>query len=194
MSKGSKAQTRGIVLRRASSGEGSVRVYLYTEALGLVSVIAKSAREERSKLRPHLQVGTYGSYDLVRGSGDWRAVGAVDTRSSYFSFSNNESAKQSAARVLSVLRQLVHGEDPDRELFTIVWRFLEALHTLPEEHIKHIERFAVFSMLSSLGYISTKHPELKTFDCSEQAAAALLSLEGEMVRAIREGFSASGLL
>ena len=51
-----EVHTRAIVIARRSAGEGSVRVSLYTEELGLVSALVTSAREERSKLRPHLMV------------------------------------------------------------------------------------------------------------------------------------------
>ena len=109
MSQSREVHTKGIIINRFSSGEGSVRVHIFTESLGLVGALAKSAREERSKLRPHLTVGTFGNFDLVQGRETWRVTGAVRTKNSYFDLQGNPDAQDMCARVLSLLRQLVRG-------------------------------------------------------------------------------------
>ena len=153
MSRSHDITARGVVVSRAPSGEGSVRVSIFTESLGLVNVLAKSAREERSKLRPHLQVGSYGSYTLVRGLYDWRVTGAVDTENSYFELRGKRYAQTAGARVVGVVRQLVHGEEKNAELFEALWFFLYALGTLSEDEVKTAEHLAVVRILSALGYV-----------------------------------------
>lgn len=195
MSKVHDVQTRGIVISRFSSGEGSVRVHVYTEALGLVSALAKSAREERSKLRPHLTVGTFGHFDLVQGTNTWRVVGAVKTQNYYFAFTSKEK-QHSAARVLSLLRQLITGEEKDERLFKSVWEFLSALNEVADEHVVRAERLVVLQVLGALGYVSKEAvPTLKEeFDYSVRAFQELEAIEKEMQRAIKNGFVASGLI
>jgi DNA repair protein RecO len=162
MSAKRETTTRGIVTGRMQAGEGSARVLLYTEELGLVSAIAKSAREERSKLRPHLTIGTYGDYALVKGELGWRIVGATGTRNIHFIL--NDTAKQeSCARVIGVVRSLVHGDGTNRELFEALWDFITTLPRIAIEDITPTEHRAVLGILAALGYVAQSdmnHPDL----------------------------------
>ena len=190
-----EVQTRGIVLSRFSSGEGSVRAIIFTEALGLVSTLAKSAREERSKLRPHLTVGTYGHFGFVRGAQVWRLVGATETRNTYFALSGRPKAQYASARFLSLLRTLIQGEERDEELFAHAWNFMCALESVPDELLVHVERFATLAVLASLGYVSKDAvPGAPDFDYTPSAIEALVPLEKQIATAIQNGFSASGLI
>lgn len=186
--------TRAVVVGRYAAGEGSVRALLYTEALGLVGCIAKSAREERSKLRPHLVVGTKGTYSLVRGSYDWRVVGAVQTAHVYFSGAP-KSVQTASASVITLVPQLVRGDGSESALFDALWHFLESLKTLPEEYVATAERLAVLRILFALGYVADGDVEVSDF-CDYSLRALTLSPpeESRCIRAINEGLLASGLV
>ena len=189
-----EVHTRGIVVSRRAAGEGSVRVELYTEELGLVSAIAKSAREERSKLRPHLLVGTRGTYSLVRGKEVWRLTGAVKTKNFAFECVDDEG-RCAGARLVSVVRQFVHGEGTDEGLFDALWNFYEVLSDLPPTHVAAAERIAVLQLLSSLGYVP-QDPEIQKYLVAAYKDDVLSDAERDrrtLVTAINEGFAASGL-
>lgn len=196
MSKSHDVGTRGIVINRFSSGEGSVRVHLFTEKFGLISSLAQSAREERSKLRPHLQVGTFGNFNLVNGARTWRVVGAVDTKDFYFSSTGNPNVQHASARVMSLLRQLISGEEKDGDLFESVWNFLTSLETITDSTIARAERLVVLQILASLGYAGkdTVPPLDETFNYSESSLNALEAYDTRMHQAIKDGFTASGLI
>lgn len=195
MSQSREVHTRGVIINRFSSGEGSVRVHLFTQELGLVSALAKSGREERSKLRPHLTVGTLGNFDLVQGRDTWRLVGAVGTVNTYFALQGNEAAQDMSARVLSLLRQLVRGEERDDELFSAVWHFFSALAEIPRGMLIHAERLVILQILAALGYVSKEAvPQQASLTFSIESLQSLLTLEAGMKGAIQEGFVASGLL
>lgn len=190
-----EVHTKGIIINRFSSGEGSVRVHIFTESLGLVGALAKSAREERSKLRPHLTVGTFGSFDLVQGRETWRVTGAVGTIHSYFSLIGNPAAQDRCARVLSLLRQLVRGEECDEALFSVVWHFLIAVGDVPQDMLVHAERLVVLQILAALGYVSKEAvPDQANLTFSLESLQSLMAVEVGMRGAIQEGFVASGLL
>lgn len=195
MSKSHDVTTRAVVVGRAQSGEGSARVFLYTEEFGLVSAFAKSAREERSKLRAHLQVGTSGSFTLVRGAHEWRVTGAYSTENLHFSLSENHDAQRAHSRVLSLVRQLVHGEEKNRELFQTLWDFFEALPQLETDTIKIAEYLAVLRMLASLGYVAPHPaiPHIHTISFSPPDVLAIKPFERELVHAINTALFSSGL-
>lgn len=186
--------TRGIVVARHTAGEGSTRVQLYTEELGLVTALATSAREERSKLRPHLMVGTRGVYSLVKGKADWRVTGVVGARTSYFECSTDEQ-KQSSARVVALVRQFVHGEGADEELFGGLWEFMSVLASLNAKDVRIAEYVVALRILAALGYVA-KSDGVEEFLGAEYTAALLLNAErrrSELVKLINDGIGASGL-
>lgn len=183
--------TRALVLAQHPSGEGSMRVVLYSEQLGLVRVSARSAREERSKLRPFLIPGTRGTYSLVRGRGEWRMTGVVGGRSSYFECTPDASA--SGVRILELVRHLVHGESPDAELFTVLWEFFEVLPTMGTD-VRIAEYVVALRILAALGYVApeTAGDFLGTsYEAAFIARAAVR--RAALVRIINEALSASQL-
>ncbi len=187
--------TRGVVIGRRAVSEGSARIFLYTETLGLLSAIAKSAREERSQLRPHLQWGTRGHFTLVLGRETWRVTGSSHTANIFFDLAENKIAKQTAARVLETVRQFVRGEQPDPEVFDTLFRFFEVLPLLSPAAAKEAEVLAVFRMLSALGYVEPDN--LLTSFLAPSYDRALLDAAGKMrprlVKAVNNGIAASGL-
>lgn len=188
-----EVHTRGVVVAWRAAGEGSARVLLYTEELGLVRAVAKSAREERSKLRPHLVVGTRGTYSLVKGKVDWRVTGALGCRNTYYETSER-AAQESAARVLSCVRQFVHGEEKDEDLFVPLYEFLTSLPTLSLDDIQIAEYVTVLRILAALGYVARTDAE--EFMSPEYSAALLARAKlrrKNLVTLINHGLSASGL-
>ncbi|MEK7063631.1 MAG: DNA repair protein RecO [Patescibacteria group bacterium] len=188
-----EVHTRGVVVGRRAAGEGSVRVTLYTEELGLVSAVAKSAREERSKLRAHLVEGTRGTYSLVKGKEVWRLTGAVRTQNIFYESPGDGAA--SASRVLSLMRQFIQGEGADAELFASVWEYLEALPTLQADDIRIAEYIVVLRMLAALGYIARGGVADELLGAEYSAALLVLARERrkELVKVINDGIGASGL-
>ena len=188
-----EVHTKAVVIHRRAAGEGSVRVMLYTEELGLVTCIATSAREERSKLRAHLVAGTVGVYSLVKGKRDWRVMGAVRTiNSMYVCVSDHERA--SIARILSMIRQFIHGEGRDADLYTALNEYVLTVPTLNDEDVVVAEYVAALNILAALGYVA---PEPVRSFLGAQYSAALLTAASKkryaLVRAINDGISISGL-
>ncbi len=186
--------TRAIILARHAAGEGSARVTLYTEDLGLVTALATSAREERSKLRAHLVVGTIGSYSLVKGKRDWRVIGAVRTNNIFYKCERSDQ-RGSGARIIAMVRQFVHGEEADENLYTALSEFFTALPTLTSRDVVIAEYVAALNILAALGYVS---PEPVKEYLGAQYSAALLADAAQkkhtLVKAINDGISASGLM
>jgi recombinational DNA repair protein (RecF pathway) len=168
---------------------------MYTDSLGLVHVLAKSAREERSKLRAHLQEGTVGLFTLVRGTANWRVTGAVRTENIFFTLADRQKAKESVASVIAMVRQFVRGEGNDPYFFSAFFGFLHSVHLLPDEHVRDAEYIAVLRMLAALGYVENRNnisPFLEDhFDVN--AVMSAIKFRPLIIRTINEGIVASGL-
>lgn len=189
-----EVHTRGVVVARRAAGEGSVRVLIYTEELGLVHAVAKSAREERSKLRPYLLSGTRGHYSFVRGKAEWRVTGAISCRTVFYE-TKERAAHECAAHVLSLLPQFVHGEGRDDDLFTALWELLVSLPKLSSEDVRIAEYVAVLRILAALGYVA-KTDGVEEFMSAEYTAALITRAREKrtnLVALINQGLSSSGL-
>jgi len=190
-----EVSTEGMVIGRASAGEGSARVLLYTRQLGLVVALAKSAREERSKLRPHLQVGTSGIFTLVKGKDVWRVTGATATKNAHFALSGNVAGQQALARVLGSMRQFVRGEGADPYLFSVLSGFFESLYRTDTARIAAAEGLAVLRILAALGYVG-ENELTKEFLPAHYDEAVLTHADAKrvpLIRTINEAITASGL-
>jgi len=186
---------RAIVVARRSAGEGSARISLYTDSLGLVTALAKSAREERSKLRPHLQVGTTGVFSLVKGRDIWRVIGATGTENSYFALSPKKSAQEASARVIGVVRQFIRGEGSDPYLFSALFGFFRALPSIDEEYVPEAECAVVLRILAASGYVREDADMGRFLDIAYDDATLkqVRASRRSLVRLINEAISESGL-
>ena len=186
---------RGIVVGRAGAGEGSLRVFLYTDALGLVSALAKSAREERSKLRPHLQNGTYGTFSLVKGRDVWRITGATETANLYFALADKRRLKEAAARFLQSIRKFIHGEGADERVFETLWQFAHALAEFEENETPEAETLAVLKLLSALGYVegNTRLAPFIESPYTKELLAEAKTSRAVLIQTVNDAIAASGL-
>jgi len=195
MYKAREVTTRGIVLLCRGVGEGSTRALLYTDVLGLVSILLTSGKEERSKLRPHLQEGTFGVYRLVKGRDVWRVTGATQTENIYFSLQEHTRGKEAVARVLSSVRQFVHGEGADPRLFSILWDFISSMMHIGRAELPEAESIAVLRILAALGYVSESvhvNPFLHT-SYEHETLVSAKAARPTLIRIINEAIATTGL-
>ena len=150
-------QTEALVLGGEPHGEGSRRLTLFTRELGLLSAVAASVREERSKLRYGLQNFSYATVSLVRGRDSWRVTNAALVRNLARSFQDFLEARELFARVAKLLRRLLAGEEKNEPLFRAV---LETFAYLEQNRsvslIAQIEVVLVLRILSLLGYLAPR--------------------------------------
>ncbi len=184
-----------IVVARRAAGEGSVRVSLYTDALGLITALAKSAREERSKLRPHLQVGTLGTFTFVKGRDVWRVIGAVETKNVFFELAERPLAGEAAARVIAVVRQFIRGEGSDPYLFSALFEFFKSLPDILDEFVLEAECASVLRVLAALGYVREETGTMPFLTVAYDTATLhkVRATRTALVRVINEAISESGL-
>lgn len=144
--------TDGIIIARRPTGESNVWCWILTRELGLVGVHAQGVRALSSKLRPHVQVLTRGSFSMIRGKHSWRLVGAEKYSNLY---NENPHITPLFSRVLSLIKILVAGEEQHTELYDVVEKaFLYGQeNTLSDQHSGSLERLMVLRVLYYLGYV-----------------------------------------
>jgi len=69
-------QVEGIILKKAGLGEADNLCYIYTRQFGMIMASAKSIRLEKSKLRNHLYLFSFGRFGIINTKETWRIVDA----------------------------------------------------------------------------------------------------------------------
>lgn len=151
-------KTDGLVIGNIGVGESHQYVTLFTRELGLVRAHARSAREEHSKLRYHLQELTCGEFLLVRGKNVWRVTGARSTWNSFYALRRDSPRVALLSRYVCLLKRLLQGEGEQRELFALVMKGLTFLRdeSLDEDLLQNFEYLLVLRTLLLLGYVGER--------------------------------------
>jgi DNA repair protein RecO (recombination protein O) len=191
-------QTEGIVLESRAIGEAHRYLSIFTRDFGYLSALARSVREERSKLRFGLQNHSYASLSLVRGRDFWRAVGALPRDNIYFALKDTRDKAMLYFRLVSLLRQLLHGEEKNEELFTV---FLDGLSFLKREELagddlRNTECIIVLRVLYTLGYVPSENflkAYLTASSLSRDLVAEVRTHRPNIIAAINESLQASHL-
>jgi DNA repair protein RecO (recombination protein O) len=151
--------TECIVLGGVDSGEANKYISLFTKDIGLVRAVAKSVREEKSKLRYSLQDYSFTYTTLVRGREVWRITGAEEIYSLHHELKEDANKLFTVMQILNLLDRLVHGEEKNEYLFNTLSQGLEFLRNnkMNKKNLKNFEHLIVLRMLYSLGYIAKKN-------------------------------------
>lgn len=187
--------TEGIVLAKRGMGEANTHVAVFTEELGLVRAVARSARFEKSKLRYGLEPLTRGRFSFVRGKYEWKITGVENISRLYVSAT--PYGKIAIGRVSRLLLRLIHGEERGKKLYHVVSRgFLFFAGTRTKEEIESTEWVVVLRILSHLGYVPevpALEPFMKSGDITEALALEAQGSKAFLLRTINTSLAATHL-
>lgn len=150
--------TECIVLGNIDFGESNKYISLFTKEIGLVKALAKSVREEKSKLRYSLQSFSFINISLLRGREIWRITGAETKYNLHYDLKDGQNKLFTIALVLNLLQRLVHGEEKNDYLFDTLSNCFSFIreNKINEKTLKNFEYLTVLRILHSLGYIAKK--------------------------------------
>lgn len=197
-----KYTTRGVVIAGSPYKEADKIISIYTEDFGLVSAAAAGVRRSHSKLRYHTQELSLRQFSLVRGRDIWRLVGAEEVSERNVIRSVENLAVY--ARVISVIRRLVRGEEKNERVFATLYNFHCLLADVEKEKetgekkdvfgnmkdrtsidVPALEVLVVFRLLHALGYIksdkatepliNTKEIDLAVLELAKPLISGLIS-------------------
>lgn len=143
--------TAGFVLGSAERGEANKIFSIYTEDFGLVRASAQGVRLEKSKLRYTLDDFARGYFSLVKGKELWRLTGSERDGDSIVS----TEARRIVARVLNLVKRLVHGEERNPELFSALDSMMKKARTISmtSDDTTPFELLSLLRVLHTLGYL-----------------------------------------
>jgi len=181
--------TRAVVLGSYPAGEHSVRVQLFTEDYGLMSVLGRSARTERSKLRGFLVTGSYGTYTLVPGKAQTYVTGAVGVKNLFYEEGGNERLTF-FARLAHAVTDLVRGDGGHELIFQTLFSIAKT-RSLQAELFETQFHIALARVLMDLGYYE-RDERLSSDDWLSRDVVSSID-PAEVRTRVRAGLTASGL-
>lgn len=148
--------TRGLVLESTNVGEANKMYTLFTADVGVVRASAQGVRLQKSKLRYSLQDFSFSNLSLVRGKEVWRITSATIEKNIYTDFKERHDIVIVVARIFTLLKRLIVGEEINKVLFDVVHNAIDFLyiHSLTPQQVELFERIAVLRILSNLGYMA----------------------------------------
>ncbi len=153
----------------------------------MVGASAQGVRLLRSKLRYHAQDFSYANFSLVRGRDIWRITSAGEAEGSLVRIRVHAQYRDLYARVLSLLRRVLAGEEKHERLFDAVASGFDFLLSsgLEGESLRSFECVMVLRILHLLGYIG-KAEELEAFLNSEWSGEVIAEAQGCTKRMVAE--------
>jgi len=146
-------QTEAVLLGSHNVSESNKLFLLFTKDFGFVPAVAQGIRHLKSKLRYSLQDFGYTRIDLVRGKDIWRITNAENING-YHKLLQDKNNTVFIARIFSLLRRLLHGEEKNQELFEVLAQTLRFLdqEELSQEDLSNLEILTNLKILHHLGY------------------------------------------
>jgi DNA repair protein RecO len=194
--------TPGLILAATPSGEASRFVYVFTKDLGLVGAHAQNARSVKSKIRYAIDAPARAQVALVRGKNMWRLVNAVPDKRFVSVFGVGTEKFELCARIFSLIKKLMPGEEANPVLFSLIDSFLEFIETNSNDSdsldfdLKAAEAILILRMLHILGYIPD-HSLATEFaqgtEWNPEIVSAMIPQRKEAVKVINGSLRATGL-
>ena len=121
-------RSKGIVLRSIRYGEADRILDLYTQDVGLVSVIAKGIRRTKSRFGGRLEPLSCVDFLAYEGR-TLDTVTQVEVLRSFHGVRENLKSLEAAGGMVANVRAFSGGDEADRRVFNLLYHALDALET-----------------------------------------------------------------
>ncbi len=144
--------TDAIVLRSRKQGDTSKICAIYTKEYGLVDVIAKGAREMKSKFAGSLELFMHVTAVFYKKQGKELYLLAKAENVSRMSGITNSLAKiESATKIAELLLNTLHDEEKNPKLFTLLSATYEAISAAATDDHARSFLFSFYNEFAKLG-------------------------------------------
>jgi len=148
--------SQAIILNRSDYRESDSLLTVYTRSLGKMSLVARGAKKISSKLSGHLEPISLVNILIIKGKG-FDYIGSALGSDAFLNIKDDLNKIYYAGLAINNFNRLVKDNQPDEDLFLLLWRFLEALDNYSaEEFTKESGEllfiFFALKLLAELGY------------------------------------------
>jgi DNA repair protein RecO len=154
-----ESRFEGIIIGFENRGDADRLVSFYTPHAGKTAAVAKGIRYEKSKLKGHMDLLTYGNFGLAKN----RGIGVVTDAVAFEDFSGlrtRAASMYAAMAVAAMYDNYLYPHDADPDLWELLCGTLQELSVERDDaysgYAALVERFAG-SFLKHLGYYGHPH-------------------------------------
>jgi recombinational DNA repair protein (RecF pathway) len=145
-----KYTTEGFIVNTRGSGEADRLFLIYTKDFGMIFAHATSVRMSKSKLRPHLNIGSKLYLTVLKSKNRWKLTEAREGEEKLI---HNTPEYKVFLKIMTVLKSLIHGEEKNESLFEVMFNFYRfLLNNKNNEALEGAELLVMVSILNVLGY------------------------------------------
>lgn len=191
--------TEGIILDSGEYGESGKSLSVLTPNYGILRLYAMGVREQKSKMRGSLTVGSVGTFEFVEGREVKRLTG-VFVNKRFENIFTNKSTRNVYNNIVIFLKRVLLGESEHQNLYTT---FLTGLDFMEEKILTNkrdsgivdnfdfevVEVIVIISILSELGY--WEKTEINNFE--ENNLSYVLENKSELIERINKSIKSTHL-
>jgi DNA repair protein RecO len=145
--------TEAITLSTTPSGESDLYATFYTKEYGRIGAIVPAARKESSKHRYAIQDHALTSIRFILGKRGYRIIGT--SPEAQLTLYGSIDVQKSVMRIISIVNTLIHGQEQDQKLFSLLDSSLRRLSEKIEKEQRTIyELFVLVRLVEHLGYLT----------------------------------------
>lgn len=189
--------TESIVLGGVGLGEANRMFYLLTKDFGLIYATAQGVRLSKAKLRYVLQDFSICKTDLVFGKNMWRVVDVFAGSKQIASAEYGTVKIKVLARIFSLARRLLHGEERNIPLFEEINKFMEFIKTkeIDFDDLLLAEGIMAARILNHLGYWGENNKLAHVFlgEVDEKIIKDTVSAKSELFKEINKALKETHL-
>lgn len=145
------SKTTGIVLKTKPFSEADRLLTIYTSKTGKIHAIAKGARKMKSRLGGRLDALNCCSLFLAKGK-SFYIVSQCETREVFQNVKQDYDRLHLAMRCASLLNDFTPWEEPQKNLFHLIFHLLLCLNGKDGADLPSLRSFFQFKLLSFCGY------------------------------------------
>jgi DNA repair protein RecO len=191
--------TQGIILDSFGIKEADKFFRIFTRELGLIEATAQGIRKIESKNRYGLQDFSISDISLVRGREVWRITNVIPQENLFAVFNVNfvvgkiNGKFETLLNVFSLLKQLIHGEERNENLFDLIIDGIDFLknNDLKNNNLENFEILMKIKILYNLGHFDKSEfvdllDKNLSLDLVEKTGLEKEKIKREIQKAIKE--------
>lgn len=150
-------KTRAIITKIRDFSENDLLIDLFTLKSGKVTVIAKGAKNAKSKISGSANLFVYGEFDLYIGK-KWNRINSLEIIESFYPLREDIEKLSYGSYFLELTNASIVKNKSDKQLFILLLKTLEALKSADPLMLKIVFEF---KLMESIGFIP------RVFECAK---------------------------
>jgi len=150
-------KTKAIITKIRDFSENDLLLELFTLESGKVTVIAKGAKNAKSRISGAANLFVYGEFDLYMGK-KWNRINSLEIIESFYPLREDIEKLSYGSYFLELTNASIVKNKSDQELFALLLKTLDALKSADPLMLKIVFEF---KLMESIGFIP------RVFECAK---------------------------